>query len=218
MRVVGRTAAGLSAASAAYNITRPRPPDFTGHQRDHTTEYDLSELPTGDDDHAVLGGRLRNAAPGAAADWAEKSPYLSAAPGSEVAIRVYVPSATDKGCDRVSEVACVNTGRNKGVEIELRSQTMYFYPSPVYKGVVYTWTKIEGLHNKDAPGGGKYLWVTAALRHEFGHTFGLKHPPDSSYTGIMNADRVYGGLKEIQDVDIDELRPVYHGHIRDQGW
>ena len=64
-----------------------------------------------------------------------------------------------------------------------------------------------------------YLWVTAALRHEFGHTFGLKHPTDSSYTGIMDvADVLIDGLKEIQPADEALIRQIYDGHTRNQGW
>ena len=63
-----------------------------------------------------------------------------------------------------------------------------------------------------------YLWVTAALRHEFGHTFGLKHP-GSGHVGIMDvADVLIDGLKEIQPADEALIRQIYDGHTRNQGW
>ena len=52
VRVVGRTAAGLSATSKAYDIARFKP-DAKGHQRDHAVGYDLSELP-----NSTPGSRL----------------------------------------------------------------------------------------------------------------------------------------------------------------
>ena len=68
-----------------------------------------------------------------------------------------------------------------------------------------------------ADGGETYIWVGGALVHEFGHTFGLKHP-GSGHVGIMDVADVFGGETGIQYADEALIRQIYDGHTRNQGW
>ena len=68
-----------------------------------------------------------------------------------------------------------------------------------------------------------YLWVTAALRHEFGHTYGLPDMVAGAHDGIMDASNILDKAAEtailtITDADYAVLERVYKGHTPNQGW
>ena len=228
MRVVGNIAAGQPAASELREVVHPTPPAARGHLPDHTVQYTLDALPTSGD-HAELAGWIRNAAPDAAAGWAA-SPYLFACNGppcptnrngdehgNEVTLKI-----ASTGCGALQFVACLTKAPTSGgVENRLvDNREMIFSPSPFYEERLYAWTDVENRHGTEIYGV-TYLWVKAALRHEFGHTFGLDHTPEdqsASYHGIMKASLVYGGLADIRDDDKAVVKQIYRGHVRDQGW
>ena len=235
VRVVGRTADGRSATSAAREIERVKP-DAKGHQHDRDVNYNLSKSLTG-----TPGVWFREAAPRAASAWAwaatATSTYLSVSTGSSgnaVTIRLYDESdSKDKGCHDVSETACVYFfDKPDNVDHHLHNMAMIFYPSPVYedekgKRHFYQWTNDKNLNMKLTPNRKKlFLWVEGALIHEFGHTFGLKHPAeDADLTGIMHTPNVMlpsekyeNGLTTIQPADVAAIKFIYHGHIKDEGW
>ena len=68
-----------------------------------------------------------------------------------------------------------------------------------------------------------YLWVTAALRHEFGHTYGLPDMVAGTHDGIMDASNILDkdaetAILTITDADYAVLERVYKGHTPNQGW
>ena len=87
---------------------------------------------------------------------------------------------------------------------------------------LYEWTNVKSLNMKfTRDKETRYLWVGGALIHEFGHTFGLKHPaPGSDMTGIMHTPNVMypSGLTTIQPADVAAIKFIYHGHVKDEGW
>ena len=213
VRIGGRTAEGRASTSTAYGITRVKP-RAAGHQPDHEVDYNLSALPA-----TGLGAWLSGVAPDAASAWASASPYLSATAGSRIKIALYDPDV-HKSCPEPT--ACVNYGALPNT-VETRligSIDMVFYQSPVYEGRTYRWTDNEDLNMKKDPDDGSvtYMWVGGVLTHEFGHTFGLKHP-DSDQTGIMHVPNVMeDGLTTITDADKAAVRQIYHGHVKNEGW
>ena len=56
--------------SPVYRLSRGEQPAARGHLPDHTMKYDLTTLPDPGEDHAVLGGWIRDAAPLGAKVWA----------------------------------------------------------------------------------------------------------------------------------------------------
>ena len=240
VRVVGRTADGWSATSEAREIERVKP-DAKGHQHDRDVNYNLSKLSTSTLSGLPANARapgvwFREAAPRAASAWAwaaaATSTYLSVSTnssGNAVTIRLYDETdSDDKGCRGVSETACVYFfDKPNNVDHHLHNMAMIFYPSPVYDGRFYKWTNdksrnMKRTHDRKR----RYLWVEGALIHEFGHTFGLKHPAeDADLTGIMHTPNVMlpskkyeNGLTTIQPVDVAAIKFIYHGHIKNEGW
>ena len=63
----------------------------------------------------------------------------------------------------------------------------------------------------------------AVLRHEFGHTYGLRDTVAGTHDGIMDASNIlhkeYGeAILTITSADYAVLERVYKGHTENQGW
>ena len=221
LRVVGRVG-DLEVETAPYTVTRNRP-KVSGHVSDHTIRYDVSSLPTSGD-HAELGGWLRIAAPGAAIEYARLA-YLWVC-GTECTRNedggVVTVVAGDQGCGATSFVACVSGGPSTyNPDSKLRrNRNMVFSTDPFFDGVNYVWTNNPDQHGEEDPfSGAVLLWVKAALRHEFGHTFGLRHPDaGDTHATIMDADDLFSGLSAIQDADYAVLTQLYKGHTPNKDW
>ena len=226
IRVVGITADNREATSASTPpIDRGYAPVASGHLPDHTMQYSLAHLPTSGD-NAELAGWIRDAAPGAATAWSDIVSYVKVCDSHcDDNTDMDVISLKIGPCsDTVHATACVKD-KPDSTFIKHRliyNRRMFFTTDPRIGSDRFEWTTDSSKHGElvSRESRIRYLWITVAAIHEFGHTFGLKdRNGQSDYNGIMDGtDLIDSKLTYITVNDRHALIAIYESHTKDEGW
>ena len=220
LRVVGHVN-NTSAVSLSYDIAMAQP-IVTGYLPDHTVKYSLLML----DDTPLE--KMVEAASTAASEWAARHDYIwMCAADTDCAEnqdgRTITLKVADGGCR--TAVACVEPAPGvPGVEVSVAwHRDMIFLSRSAARALRYVWTDVESEHGAIDEFGNRLLWLKAVLRHEFGHTYGLRDTVAGTHAGIMDASNIlhkkYGeAILTITDADYAVLEQVYKGHTPNQGW
>ena len=223
VKVVGITAQGARAESDAKRVDRVGKPNASGHLPDHTMEYTLDGLGT-----SGLEGWVRNAASASASEWADQMTTLVACKVTDGPPLQTCPRNADgdtvtltTGGDSCGEghAACITGPRRYfRVETELKFDRDLNFPLAPNDGETnFEWTPHERLHGDPAPDNKVFIWVKAALVHEFGHAFGMGDL--GSGERIMNGVwLLYDGGSRATAGDFATLKTIYKTHNRNHGW
>ena len=207
--------------SPVYSLSWGEQPKARGHLPDHTMKYDLTTLPDPGEDHAVLGGWIRDASSYGATIWSWVVPSLVRCQGdcpSNSDGETYSLKVEDQ-CDDEDVPACLPALTDNVEQPMVEDRTIYFVPTPSK----YIWTDKQDLDGDPVQGsnGKDYLWIDRVVAHEFGHTYGLgdRHSGrfyDADYRGIMGTGAY--GTKILFPADYAYITSVYETHTRNQGW
>ena len=211
--------------SPVYSLSRGEQPKALGHLPDHTMKYDLTTLPDPGEDHAVLGGWIRDAAPLGAKVWAWAA--------SLVHCQGDCPSNSDREtyslkvggqCDDEDVPACFKADLDNVEQPMVDDRTIYFVPDRERDG--HVWTNIASLDGTlifPLDRNLHYQWIDRVVVHEFGHTYGLADRNtdnelfyDADYRGIMGTGS--DGTKTLFPADYAYITSIYETHTRNQGW
>ena len=208
--------------SAASVLGSPICVPSSGHQADHTVQWERGTYPPPHDEsvngHEDALAVWNDGIPVGAAQWDGLSPGISVCTDCTANDDGYVITVQTGGPDTCgASIACVGVNGGSNRSAHLLDMTMTFeHIGRDWNDYEVVWTRDHNLDGEEIlnfPRPARYYNIEASSAHEFGHTINIGDLPGTDLDGMPSVMFDPHNNPTVTDNDRKYVRAVYHGHV-----